>query len=63
MNKPTPSTEDLRAVYERLKIKNQSLEDMLKNPALKRTLENTARNHAKRKTRFDPAAARCKNDD
>jgi hypothetical protein len=32
MNKPAPSAADLRAVYERLKIKNQSLEDMLKNP-------------------------------
>ncbi|WP_428718552.1 hypothetical protein [Undibacterium curvum] len=63
MTKPSPDRSSLQAVYDRLKIKQQSLDDMLKNPALKRTLENAARNHAKRLARFDPVAARCKNDD
>jgi len=63
MHKPTVTRADLELVYAKLRIKNQSLDDMLKNPALKKTLENSARIQKKRESIFDPLAARSRNED
>lgn len=63
MHKPEITHADLELAYAKLRIKNQSLDDMLKNPALKKTLENSARIQKKRESIFDPLAARSRNED
>ncbi|MBC3811361.1 hypothetical protein [Undibacterium aquatile] len=63
MHKPDVTRADLELVYAKLRIKNQSLDDMLKNPALKKTLENSARLQKKRDAIFDPLAVRSRNED
>lgn len=65
MPKTTPDRAALEAAYQRLAVKTMTLDDMLASATLRPVLENAARSHIKKqaqRTRFDPRAARCGND-
>jgi hypothetical protein len=61
--KTTPDRRALEIAYSRLKDQSMPLDAMLKNPAMKISLERAARTHQARLNRFDAKAARCGNDD
>lgn len=58
----TPTREALEHAYLLLKKRDMTLNDMLKVPALKIALEETARLYMMRQARFDAKAARLGND-
>ena len=61
--KTTPDRLSLEIAYSRLTDKSIPLDDMLKNPAMKISLEQAARLHQEKLNRFDATAIRCSNDD